>query len=126
MDLDLFAYAKFVLALIFVLGLIGLLAAAARKWGLGLPAAQVRRGKDKRLSIVEVAGLDTKRRMVLLRRDDVEHLVILGPDGETVIERGIKVLPSESFSEIFDSTHEKDNQDTPLAKGRDEQAETAQ
>jgi hypothetical protein len=28
---------------------------------------------------------------VLVRRDDREHLLVLGPDGETVVESGISV-----------------------------------
>ena len=34
--------------------------------------------------------LDTRRRLVLVRRDDVEHLILLGAASETVIERNIK------------------------------------
>ncbi len=33
--------------------------------------------------------LDGKRRLVLLRRDGAEHLVLLGLAGDVVIERGI-------------------------------------
>jgi hypothetical protein len=41
------------------------------------------------LSIVEVAGIDAKRRLLLVRRDDVEHLILLGGTSEIVVERGI-------------------------------------
>lgn len=102
--MDAYGYAKFVLALAFVLGLIGVLAAAARRWGLGLPQAQVRRGQNKRLGIVEVAALDTKRRLVLIKRDDVEHLIILGHDGETVVETGIRPPDASSFSGVLEQT----------------------
>lgn len=88
--MDLYAYAKFVLALVFVLGLIGLFAVAARRLGLGMPQSTLKRGQARRVRIVEVTALDAKRRLVLLSRDDVEHLVILGPDGETVVESGIR------------------------------------
>ena len=44
----------------------------------------------KRLGIVEVLQVDGKRRLVLLRRDGTEHLVMLGANGETVIESGIE------------------------------------
>lgn len=99
--MDAYGYAKFVLALGFVLGLIGLMAAAARRWGLGLPQAQVRRGQAKRLGLVEVAALDSKRRMVLIKRDDVEHLIILGHDGETVVETGIKPPTPPTFPDVL-------------------------
>lgn len=94
-------YAKFVLALIFVLGLIGLLATVARRLGFGLPQTQTRRGQAKRLAIVEVAALDAKRRLVLIRRDDIEHLIILGHNGETVVETGITPPAAPAFTEVL-------------------------
>lgn len=48
-----------------------------------------RLGQKRRLSVVEITPLDGRRRLVLLRRDDREHLVILGATGETVVETGI-------------------------------------
>lgn len=99
-------YAKFVLALAFVLGLIGLLAVAARRFGLnGLPRSQIRRGQERRIGMVEVTALDPKRRLVLIRRDGVEHLVILGPEGETVVETGIRAPQThDSFAQTLDKT----------------------
>lgn len=82
-------YIRFLLALVFVLGLIGLLAAVARRMGLGFPAAATKGRKDRRLSVVETAPLDGRRRLVLVRRDDVEHLVMVGPSSELVVETGI-------------------------------------
>ena len=81
-------YLRFLLALLFVLGLIGMLSLAARRFGFGLrpPTA---RGQARRLSISEIMPLDAKRRCVLIRRDGVEHLIILGPHGETVVEANI-------------------------------------
>ena len=37
----------------------------------------------------EVAAVDPKRRLVLVRRDGVEHLRLLGSNSELVIETGI-------------------------------------
>ena len=82
-------YFRFLLALVFVLGLIGLLATLARRAGLGFPAAAIKPGNKRRLSVVEVTAIDGRRRMVLVRRDDVEHLLLISPTSETVIERGI-------------------------------------
>ena len=80
-------YLRFVLALVFVLALIGLIAWVARRFGLAgrLPAT---RGA-KRLRIVEVAPIDARRRLVLIGRDGVEHLVLLGATSDLVIESGI-------------------------------------
>ncbi len=85
------SYFRFLLALVFVIGLIGVAAAIARRMGLGFPAAALKKSANRRLSVVEAAPLDGRRRMVLIRRDDTEHLILLGPNSEVVIESGIKV-----------------------------------
>lgn len=86
--MELSAYFRFVAALLFVLGIIGVFALLARRF---VPGARNinRRGTKRRLAIIEVVPVDTKRRLVLLRRDDTEHLVMLGPNGDTVVERNI-------------------------------------
>ncbi|MBK8208566.1 MAG: FliO/MopB family protein [Rhodospirillales bacterium] len=84
-------YGQFVLALLFVLGLIGAAALLARRFGL---AQTVRpQGERRRLAVVESLAIDGKRRLLLVRRDDVEHLLILAPATETVIERSIRPFP---------------------------------
>ena len=81
MDLD--TYFRFLIALVFVLALIGLLAWLARRYGVGGGSVARGAGKSRRLGIVEIAALDAKRRLVLVRRDDVEHLVVLGAGKRT-------------------------------------------
>ena len=49
----------------------------------------------RRLKVVEALPLDARRRLVLLQRDNKQHLVILGPNGETVIETDIKPKPDD-------------------------------
>jgi flagellar protein FliO/FliZ len=83
MDFDL--YLRFALALILVLGLIVLLAWLLRRFGMGLKMT-----KSRRLGVIEAQMLGPRHRLMLIRRDDVEHLVIVGPSSETVIETGIK------------------------------------
>lgn len=82
--MDASSYLQFVAALVFVLALIGLAALLARRIGLGGTARAT--GGRRRLAVVEVLPLDGRRRLVLLRCDDREHLVILGPGGETVVD----------------------------------------
>ncbi len=91
-------YFRFFLALVFVLGLIGVLATLARRAGLGFPAAAIKPGGKRRLSVVEVTPVDGRRRMVLVRRDDVEHLLLISPTSETVIERGIATKSNSTFA----------------------------
>lgn len=95
--MDFFTYLQFASALIFVIALIGALALLARRFGFG-GAVNTKGAQARRLAVVEVRPLDAKRKLVLVRRDRVEHLVILGASGETLIEAGIPA-PSEDFAE---------------------------
>jgi hypothetical protein len=56
--------------------------------GLSLLAPFGARAKG-RLDIVEQVNVDGRRRLVLIRRDDVEHLVMTGGPADVVIETGI-------------------------------------
>ena len=76
---------RFAAALAFVVALIAAIAWLARRWMPG--GVAVSASKRRRLQIVETLALDPKTRAVLLRRDDVEHLVVVGPAGATAIER---------------------------------------
>jgi len=81
------SYAWYFSALALVIGLILALAWIARRLGfMGRLAAT---GGKRRLAIVEVLPLDAKRRLVLLRRDGMEHLVLMGIGGDIVVESGI-------------------------------------
>ena len=98
-------YLRFALALAFVLGLIGILAIVAKRFGMAPRISKGLGTSDKRLRIVDVATVDAKRRLVLVRRDDVEHLILLGPTSETVVETGIAAgngsgEPADSRSHI--------------------------
>lgn len=44
---------------------------------------------QKRLDVVEQATVDAKRKLLLVRRDDVEHLILTGGPVDIVIESGI-------------------------------------
>lgn len=94
-------YLRFVLALIFVIALIGVMALIARRLGLGYPAKAMKSGADRRIGVVEVAPLDARRKLVLVRRDDVEHLLVVSPTTELVIERGIR--DAGDFKSLLDA-----------------------
>jgi flagellar protein FliO/FliZ len=81
---DLLDLSRTLFGLMVVLALIGLCALSARKIGLTAAAAALRR--DKRLKIVEALSLDAKRRAVILSCDGREHLLLLGPGGDVVIQ----------------------------------------
>ena len=86
-------YLRFFLALVFVLGLIGILAVLARRTGLGFPITAIKPTKKRRLSVVEVTAVDGRRRMVLIRRDNMEHLLLISPSSEMLIETNIAAGP---------------------------------
>jgi flagellar protein FliO/FliZ len=45
---------------------------------------------EKRLDVVEQWSLDARRRLVLIRRDNVEHLIMTGGPVDLIIETGIE------------------------------------
>ena len=95
-------YFQFVFALAFVLVLILGAAWAFRRYGRGSVRAP-RRGSlhRRRLGIVEAIALDTRRKLVLVRRDDREHLIIVGTQGETVVESGIVAEDGRTLERPF-------------------------
>lgn len=85
--------ARFLFAMLVVLGLIGLMAMGLRRaaragYGSGMlqPSPQ---GGAGRLAVVETRYLDRSRRLVLVRRDDREHLLLLADGRELVVESDI-------------------------------------
>lgn len=77
-------YLRFVLALALVLGLIALFAWLAKRFRLGsLPLGG---GGSGRLQVVESLAIDARQRLVIVRRDDREHLLLIGPETGRLIE----------------------------------------
>ncbi len=85
--------ARVLFGLLAVIGLIGLAAYAARKAGLASMTGGLSR--HRRLALVETLALDARRRIAIIKCDDREHLVILGPAGETVVARDMEAAAQE-------------------------------
>lgn len=85
-------YLRFLLALIVVLGLIGLCARLGKRVGL-VPRARKQAHDTARLSIVEVRPVDGKRKLILIERDAVQHLLLVGAEHDLLIETGIERPP---------------------------------
>jgi flagellar protein FliO/FliZ len=84
--MDLIDIGRYFAALLLVLALVGVAGLAMRRFGMpGLIKPQGAR----RLEIVETLMIGPRQKLLLLRRDDVEHLVLAGPDGANVVESGI-------------------------------------
>lgn len=86
--MDLSLYLRFILALAAVLALIAGAAWLVRRFGL-FGVNPGRRPDQRRLAINAVQPLDARRRLVLVRRDGVEHLLLVGGANDLVIETGI-------------------------------------
>ena len=50
------------------------------------------RNRKTRLAVMDAAAVDSHRRLVLVRRDDVEHLILIGGPTDVVVERDIRLL----------------------------------
>jgi flagellar protein FliO/FliZ len=79
---------RFFLAFLIVLGLIGAAAWAVRRFGSARLGGAVR-GRQPRLGVIEYATVDARRRLLLVRRDNIEHLVMIGGPTDVVVEANI-------------------------------------
>ena len=77
--------ARAVFGLAFTLGLIGIAAWAARRYAPQILARLNAERGERRLQVVETLVLDPARRLVLVRVDDEERLILLG-EGRELIE----------------------------------------
>jgi flagellar protein FliO/FliZ len=74
------------LALLIVLGLIGAVAWAAPLFG----SRRLGRAGSPRLSVTDSASVDRHRRFILIRRDNVEHLLMIGGPTDVIVESNIQ------------------------------------
>jgi flagellar protein FliO/FliZ len=80
---------RFFLAFLIVLGLIGATAWAVRRFGAGRLGGANTRGRQPRLAVIDHATVDGRRRLILVRRDNVEHLLMIGGPTDVVVEPNI-------------------------------------
>ena len=80
---------KFFLAFLLVLGLIGVGAWGLRRFTSGRLGGAGTRGRQPRLGVIDYASVDARRRLILVRRDNVEHLLMIGGPTDVVVEANI-------------------------------------
>jgi flagellar protein FliO/FliZ len=80
---------RFFLAFVIVLALIGLTAFLVRRFGGERLGAASSRGRQPRLAVIDAAAVDGRRRLILIRRDNVEHLLMIGGPSDVVVEANI-------------------------------------
>ncbi|MEO9297490.1 flagellar biosynthetic protein FliO [Devosia alba] len=54
-------------------------------------SSKATRGRNRRLAVIESLALDPKRQLLIIRRDNVEHLILTGGPQDVVVETGIAV-----------------------------------
>src|SRR6187399_1133209 len=81
--------AYFIFAFIAVLALIGVAAWLVRRFAGNRLGANTNRGRMPRLAVIDAAAVDGRRRLVLVRRDNVEHLLMIGGPSDIVVEPNI-------------------------------------
>jgi flagellar protein FliO/FliZ len=79
----------FFFAFVVVLALIGLAAWLVRRFAGNRLGANASRGRMPRLAVIDAAAVDGRRRLVLVRRDNVEHLLMIGGPTDIVVEPNI-------------------------------------
>jgi hypothetical protein len=87
MSMDLTTYIQAVGGLLLILALIGVAVWLFKRFGGARGKSGGRRGR--RLAVSEATIIDKRRRLVLVRRDNLEHLVMIGGAQDVVIETGI-------------------------------------
>src|SRR5712691_11562786 len=80
---------KFILAFVVVLALIAAATWLIRRFGATRLGGSSARGRQPRLAVIDAASVDSRRRLVLIRRDNVEHLVLIGGPSDIVVEQNI-------------------------------------
>lgn len=79
----------FFFAFLVVLALIGVTAWLVRRFAGNRMGANANRGRMPRLAVIDAAAVDGRRRLVLVRRDNVEHLLMIGGPTDIVVEPNI-------------------------------------
>ena len=79
----------FLFAFVAVLVLIGLVAWLIRRFASNRLGTNTNRGRMPRLAVIDAAAVDGRRRLVLVRRDNIEHLLMIGGPTDIVVEPNI-------------------------------------
>jgi flagellar biogenesis protein FliO len=80
---------RFVFAIIVVFALLALTAWLVRRFGADRLGGGGARGRQPRLAVIDAAPVDGRRRLLLIRRDNVEHLVMIGGPTDVLVEANI-------------------------------------
>ena len=60
---------------------------------VGDASRNVGRGRNRRLAVIDSIAIDNKRQAVIVRRDEIEHLIVIGGPNDLVVESGFSAPP---------------------------------
>ena len=80
---------QFTVTVVVVLGLIAVVYWLVRRYSSG-GLGRIGRGRVPRLAVIDAMAVDGRRRLVLVRRDNVEHLILIGGPSDIVVEQAIQ------------------------------------
>lgn len=84
----------------------------------GKPGAGIFRNKaEKRLEVVDQALLDGRRKLVLIRRDNTEHLIMTGGPVDVVIETGITSQGKSRSGDVVEPVFSRQSRSLGQASG---------
>lgn len=87
--MDFVAVVRMLGALGVVLGMLAGALWVVRRYNIRLPGGMIRDEGGKRVALVDRTGIDARRSVALIRRDGREHLILLAPEGNMLIETAI-------------------------------------
>jgi len=86
--MEVLSLSKALLGFIFVLALMYFFAWVLKKFGLAQGVVAPK--ENARLKIIEMLPIDHSRKLVIVKRDEHEHLLLLGANSETLIETNMQ------------------------------------
>ncbi len=85
-----------IIVFLVVLALIGVTAWLVRRFGANRLGGGNARGRQPRLAVIDSAAVDSRRKLLLIRRDNVEHLLMIGGPTDVVVEQSIVRAQSQA------------------------------
>ncbi len=107
--MDTINYIRYIAGVLIIIGLFILLIWILKKVSTSYFVSKVRfgGGYKRRLGICETIPLDIKRRLLLVRVDQVEYVVIIGGEGQAIVRHSDYQTPPVSVSELAERSGEK-------------------
>ncbi len=94
---------KFLLAFIVVFAVLGVAGYLMRRFTGGNLSIVSPRGRQPRLAVIDAASVDGRRRLVLVRRDNMEHLLLIGGPTDIVVEPNIGPAAAAAPAPLHDT-----------------------